>query len=98
MFAIWTKLLTIYTVEGDKVFYEAETTAFSPFAIVYEKDGATSAAVSEIPVEPEKPSDETVSTVPEIPSSSEPQETESPAPVLGMMLGGLGAAVLMRRK
>lgn len=95
---VWTKLPTTYTVEGDKVFYEAETTEFSPFAIVYEKDGATSAAVSEIPVEPEKPSDETVSTVPEIPSSSEPQETESPAPVLGMMLGGLGAAVLMRRK
>lgn len=95
---VWTKLPTTYTVEGDKVFYQAETTAFSPFAIVYEKDGATSAAVSEIPVEPEKPSDETVSTVPEVPSSSEPQETESPAPVLGMMLGGLGAAVLMRRK
>ena len=95
---VWTKLPTTYTVEGDKVFYEAETTAFSPFAIVYEKDGATSAAVSEIPVEPENPSDEPVSTVPEIPSSSEPQETESPAPVLGMMLGGLGAAVLMRRK
>ena len=95
---VWTKLPTTYTVEGDKVFYEAETTAFSPFAIIYEKDGATSAAVSEIPVEPENPSDEPVSTVPEIPSSSEPQETESPAPVLGMMLGGLGAAVLMRRK
>ena len=95
---VWTKLPTTYTVEGDKVFYQAETTAFSPFAIVYEKDGATSAAVSEIPVEPENPSDEPVSTVPEIPSSSEPQETESPAPVLGMMLGGLGAAVLMRRK
>lgn len=95
---VWTKLPTTYTVEGDKVFYQAETTAFSPFAIVYEKDGATSAAVSETPVEPEKPSDETVSTVPEVPSSSEPQETESPAPVLGMTLGALGAAVLMRRK
>ena len=95
---VWTKLPTTYTVEGDKVFYEAETTAFSPFAIVYEKDGATSAAVSETPVEPEKPSDEPVSIVPEVPSSSEPQETESPAPVLGMTLGALGAAVLMRRK
>ena len=95
---VWTKLPTTYKVDGDKVLYEAETTEFSPFAIVYEKDGAVSAGVSETPVEPEQPNDEPVSDIPENPSSSESQEAESPAPVLGVMLGALGAAVLMRRK
>ncbi len=65
---------------------------------MYEKDGAVSAVVSETPVEPEQPNDEPVSDIPENPSSSESQEAESPAPVLGVMLGALGAAVLMRRK
>ena len=95
---VWTKLPTTYKVDGDKALYEAETTDFSPFAIMYEKDGAVSAVVSETPVEPEQPNDEPVSDIPENPSSSESQEAESPAPVLGVMLGALGAAVLMRRK
>ena len=98
---LWEKLPTTFKVVDGKVYFEAVTTGFSPFAIVFEKGAATPAAGADEPVTPptETPDvPETPGTLPPVDTPETPEQpTESPAPILAV-LAGLGAAVVLRRK
>ena len=95
---VWTKLATTYKVVGDKSIYEAVTTGFSPFSIVFEKGAATPAAGADDPVTPptETPDVPDTPVTPQQPTDK-PDEPETPAPILAV-LAGLGAAAVLRRK
>ncbi|MBQ1179398.1 MAG: PGF-pre-PGF domain-containing protein [Methanocorpusculum sp.] len=93
----WTPLSTSYKVTGDGVSYEAETSSFSPFAIVFEKGAATERADAEVPedIPGVTPGDD--EPLPSIPDT--PTETpQTPSPVFGVIAGLLGAGLLLRRK
>ena len=96
---VWTKLPTTYKVVDGKVYFEAVTTGFSPFAIVFEEGAATPAEGADEPVTPptETPDvpGEDLPEIPDVPTT--PEEPSSPAPILAV-LAGLGAAVVLRRK
>ena len=98
---LWEKLPTTFKVVDGKVYFEAVTTGFSPFAIVFEKGAATPAAGADEPVTPptETPDvPETPGTLPPVDTPETPEQpTESPAPILAV-LAGLGAAAVLRRK
>ena len=98
---LWEKLPTTFKVVDGKVYFEAVTTGFSPFAIVFEEGAATPAAGADEPVTPptETPDvPETPGTLPPVDTPETPEQpTESPAPILAV-LAGLGAAVVLRRK
>ena len=95
----WEKLVTTYEIDGDNIIYHGITTSFSPFALVYEIDGA-------IMAEEEKPVDEPI----EQPPVDEPLEPlppiedittetpETPMPIFGILAGIGCAAVIFRRK
>ena len=98
---LWEKLPTTFKVVDGKVYFEAVTTGFSPFAIVFEEGAATPAAGADEPVTPptETPDvPETPGTLPPVDTPETPEQpTESPAPILAV-LAGLGVAVVLRRK
>ena len=100
---LWEKLPTTFKVVDGKVYFEAVTTGFSPFAIVFEKGAATPAAGADEPVTPptETPDvPETPGTLPPVDTPVTPEQPETPAtpaPILAV-LAGLGAAVVLRRK
>ena len=97
---VWTKLPTTYKVVDGKVYFEAVTTGFSPFAIVFEEGAATPAESEDEPVTPptDEPQDVPGTDLPEIPPvDDEPETPASPAP-LAAVLAALGAAVVLRRK
>ena len=98
---LWEKLPTTFKVVDGKVYFEAVTTGFSPFAIVFEEGAATPAAGADEPVTPptETPDvPETPGTLPPVDTPETPEQpTESPAPILAV-LAGLGAAAVLRRK
>ncbi len=93
----WNPLSTSYKVTDGAVSYEAETSSFSPFAIVFEKGAATERVDAEVPedipgVTPGD--DEPLPSTPDTPTET----PQTPSPVFGVIAGLLGAGLLLRRK
>jgi len=89
--------------ENGVAYYKAAINGCSPFYIGFVKDGSVVNTEVVDPVTPDTPETPVTPDEPEVlppvdtPDTPE-QPTESPAPILGMVLGGLAAAVVLRRK
>jgi len=89
--------------ENGVAYYKAAINGCSPFYIGFVKDGSVVNTEVIEPVTPDTPDTPVTPDEPEVlppvdtPDTPE-QPAESPAPILGMVLGGLAAAVVLRRK
>lgn len=99
---VWKALPTSFKIVNGEVYYEAETTEFSPFAVVYEKGSAIS-AVTPVPtvissvstpaeilptyVEPTMPA-----------TTAKPRQTESSFALIGLVSGLAASVAVLRRK
>jgi len=89
--------------EAGIAYYKAAIAGCSPFYIGFVKDGSVVNTEVIEPVIPDTPETPVTPDEPEVlppvdtPDTPE-QPAESPAPILGMVLGGLAAAVVLRRK
>ncbi|MDO5843956.1 MAG: PGF-pre-PGF domain-containing protein, partial [Methanocorpusculum sp.] len=96
---VWTKLPTTYSVKDGVVYYEALTTEFSPFAIVYEEGGAEEIkqpAVKE--TETQKALPQPTYTEPTITATPKAEQAKSTIGLIGL-IAGLGCyLVALRRK
>ena len=98
----WESLpTTLVKIENGLAYYKATINGCSPFYIGFIKDGSV---VNDPIVEPitppiDEPQDETQEILPQIDNTNKPDTPPTPTPILGVMLGGLGAtAVILRRK
>ena len=98
----WESLpTTLVKIENGLAYYKATINGCSPFYIGFIKDGSV---VNDPIVEPitppiDEPQDETQEILPQIDNTNKPDTPTTPTPILGVMLGGLGAtAVILRRK
>ncbi|MDO5843746.1 MAG: PGF-pre-PGF domain-containing protein [Methanocorpusculum sp.] len=96
----WTKLSTTYTVKDITAYYESVTTEFSPFAIVYEKDSAKADENIVIPTATAEPVVTATGAGPVQSATAQPTATATASPMglAGLVLGLLGAALVLRRK
>lgn len=98
---IWKALKTkLVSNDGKTANYAAETTAFGPFAVVYDENGTIVDAVI-IPTAEATPAP--VETSPAVPTSSatsvpSAQPTKTPAPLFAVIAGMGTAALLIGRK
>ncbi|MDO5843923.1 MAG: MBG domain-containing protein, partial [Methanocorpusculum sp.] len=97
---LWTKLPTMYTVKDGTVYYEAVTTEFSPFAIVYEKGSAKADETIVVPTATAEPLVTVTAPAQTATSSVQPTATATASPLCAAgLIAGLGCVLLaIRRK
>ncbi|MDO5844682.1 MAG: PGF-pre-PGF domain-containing protein [Methanocorpusculum sp.] len=97
---VWSKLPTTFTVKDGVVYYEAVTTEFSPFAIVYEKGAAKADETIVIPTATAEPVVTVTSPAQTATTAAQPTATATASPLCTAgLIAGLGCVLLaIRRK